>query len=229
MERRTEGRPTPVTTTPSTVQQLALLMLFVLPGLTYQFLRERFHGPVAGERDLAERVLRAIVASVAMDTIYALVAGPQLVRLVKPTTGAWFSGIAAHPRQTALVAIVLFLIVPGSGAAIVSLVKRRKSAFRFRPVPTAWDQLFRGRGSGFVRARLKGGAWVGGWYGSHGSHASAYPHAPDLYLESAYQMKPDGAFGQRVHQTGGLYFRMDDIEILEFVEGPTQKDGEGHG
>ncbi|MEV0799721.1 DUF6338 family protein [Kribbella sp. NPDC050281] len=44
--------------TPSTVLQVALLALFVLPGITYQFLRERWRGPVPFTRD-PKAVLRA--------------------------------------------------------------------------------------------------------------------------------------------------------------------------
>ncbi len=89
--------------------------------------------------------------------------------------------------------------------------------------PGAWDEFFRGRPTGFVRARLKSGAWVGGWYGKQGSYASAYPNGADLYLESAYEMRSDGSFGPRVKGTGGLYLRMEDIEVLEFVEAPPNR------
>lgn len=60
---------------PATAVQLALLVLLVLPGTTYQFVRERRRGPVPGERDLGERVLRAIVASIALDALYVVAAG----------------------------------------------------------------------------------------------------------------------------------------------------------
>lgn len=72
---------------PATVVQLALLVLLVVPGVTYQFIREHRRGPVPGERDLGERVLRAIVASIALDALYAVVAGPALVRPVRGTGG----------------------------------------------------------------------------------------------------------------------------------------------
>lgn len=49
---------------PSTLQQTIPLVLFVLPGITYQFVRERMRGPVPGGRDLAERVLRVLTASI---------------------------------------------------------------------------------------------------------------------------------------------------------------------
>ena len=55
--------------TASTFQQVVLLVLFVLPGISYQFVRERKRGPVPGERDLSECVLRAITASIALDAV----------------------------------------------------------------------------------------------------------------------------------------------------------------
>ncbi|WNI28163.1 DUF6338 family protein [Streptomyces sp. ITFR-6] len=85
---------------PSTPLQIAVLVLFVLPGVTYQFLRERWRGPVPGERDLGERVLRAVAASVVLDTLYLVAAGPRLVRFVRRTgAGAGEAVAPARPSQ----------------------------------------------------------------------------------------------------------------------------------
>jgi len=200
----------------STVQQVVLVVFFVLPGISYQFVRERMRGPVPGERDLSERVLRALTASIALDAIYLMAIGPQIVHLIRPASGPWFSTAAAQPRQAAAVSLALFVVIPAAAAWLVGLVERRRHPSRFDPVPTAWDSAFRGRSTCFVRARLKSGAWVGGWYGRH-SRASAYPNLADLYLESAYEMGDDGSFGSRVQASGGLYVRVDDVEFLEFV------------
>lgn len=203
--------------TASTIQQVVLLVLFVLPGISYQFVRERMRGPVPGERDLSERVVRALTASIALDAIYLIVAGPQIVHLIRPAGRPWFATAAAQPRQVAAVSLALFIVIPAVAAWVVGLIERRRHPSRFDPVPTAWDSAFRGRPTGFVRARLKTGMWVGGWYGRR-SRASAYPNPADLYLESAYEMGSDGSFGARVQATGGLYVSMDDVEVLEFVE-----------
>lgn len=203
--------------TPSTLQQIILLVLFVLPGVSYQFVRERMRGPVPGERNLGERVLRALAASIVLDAVYVIAAGPQLLRLIKPMGRPWFATAATQPRQTAAVSLALFFAIPAAAALAVGMIERRRHPSRFDPVPTAWDSAFRGRPTGFVRARLKTGTWVGGWYG-RGSRASAYPNPADLYLESAYEMGSDGSFGPRVQATGGLYVNMSDVEVLEFVE-----------
>lgn len=89
----------------------------------------------------------------------------------------------------------------------------------FQGTPTAWDHAFRDRRPCFVRARLKEGSWVGGWYGSR-SYASSYPQPAELLLESARLMNPDGSFGGRVNQSAGLYLRANDFDVLEFVDPP---------
>lgn len=78
------------------------------------------------------------------------------------------------------------------------------------------DYIFRRRSACFVRARLKSGPWVGGWYGLR-SHAAGYPNAADFYLESAWEMASDGSFVRRVEGTG-LYLRMDNVDYIELVQ-----------
>lgn len=203
---------------PSTVVQVVLAVLFVLPGMTYQFLRERWRGPVPGEHDLPERVLRAVVASICLDAVYALVAGPQLVRMAG-------SGAAERqPRLVGLIALLLFVVVPAAGAATVSWCQRRRLRAAYASTPTAWDHVFRDRGPCFVRARLKDGGWVGGWFGTR-SYASSYPQTTELFLQSAWRMNPDGSFADRVAGSAGVYLRAQDVDLVEFLEPPAEEDG----
>ncbi|MEV7412961.1 DUF6338 family protein [Streptomyces althioticus] len=201
---------------PSTVLQLALLVLIVLPGTVYQFLRERFRGQVPGERDLGERVLRAVVASVILDSLYLLLAGPQLIRLARDTEGTGWEVVAERPRLASLVALTLFVVVPAIAAGGVSAWEHRRLRARYRSTPTAWDHMFRTRGSCFVRARLTDGSWIGGWYGST-SYATSYPQPPELFLESAWRMNQDGSFDGRIGRTAGLHLRADNIDVLELL------------
>ncbi|MGW4030703.1 DUF6338 family protein [Streptomyces sp. NPDC004838] len=214
---------------PSTVAQLTALLLFVLPGVTYQFLRERWRGPVTGEAQLGERILRAITASVALNGLYVVIAGPALARAWAKAERSGASALfAERPRVVALWALLLFLGVPAAVAACVSYRERRHARSTYRPAPTAWDYVFghrADRGPGFVRARLKDGTWVGGWYGST-SYASGNPHSPDLYLQWSYRMGQDGSFGALVEGSDGIYLRMEDVDILELVQAPPPT-GEG--
>jgi Family of unknown function (DUF6338) len=206
--------------TASTLQQVVLLVLFALPGISYQFVRERLHGPVPGEQDLSERVLRAVTASIALDALYLIIAGPQIVHLIKPARQPWFATASADPRQAAAVALALFIAIPAGAAWTVGQVQQRHRPARFKPVPTAWDNIFRGRSACFIRAKLKSGSWVGGWYGES-SHAAAYPNPADIYLESAWEMGSDGSFVRRIQNTAGLYLRIDEVEYIEFVQAPS--------
>ncbi|MFI9811553.1 DUF6338 family protein [Saccharothrix variisporea] len=208
---------------PSTVLQAVLLVFFVLPGVTYQFLRERWRGPVPGERNLGERVLRAITASILLDSLYAIAAGPELLRLARGNRSTGWDGISQQPRVIGLWALLLFVVVPALAAGGVSLWQRRRLRARFRTTPTAWDHMFRHRGSCFVRVRLKDGTWVGGWYGS-GSYATSYPEPAELFLESAWRMNPDGSFDRRISGTAGLYVRGADADVVELVHPPVQEE-----
>jgi hypothetical protein len=208
---------------PSTVTQLALLVLLVLPGITYQFLRERWRGPAPGERDLGERVLRAVAVSVFLDAVYLVVAGPELLQLAHGPNSAIWDGFAQRPRVVGLVGLVLFIVVPAAAAAAVSWAQRHRLRASFRGTPTAWDHAFRDRRPCFVRARLKDGSWVGGWYGTR-SYATSYPQPAELFLESARRMNPDGSFGAKVNQTAGLHLLACDTDVLEFVDSPRTRE-----
>ncbi len=212
-----------MSTAPSTVLQVALLVLFVLPGVTYQFLREYWRGPVPGERKLGERVLRAVAASVVLDALYLVALGPQLVALTRGIGQDGWAGLAAGPRAAGLAGLALFVVIPAAAAAAVTYWQRRRlSTVRYRGTPTAWDQMFRQRGSCFVRLRLRDGVWIGGWYGTR-SYATSYPHPPELYLESAWLMRPDGSFHRRVEDSGGLFVRAEDTDVLEILLPPRQE------
>ncbi|WP_034486860.1 DUF6338 family protein [Actinomadura oligospora] len=211
---------------PSTVLQLALLVLVVLPGITYQFLRERLRGPVPGEQNLGERVARALVASLVLDALYLVLIGPTLVRVVRGGQKHGWSHVFREPRLTGLLGLVLFVLVPAFAAFLVTRRERRRlNAARYQATPTAWDQMFRKQGSCFVRVRMKDGSWAGGWYGKD-SYATSYPHPQELYLESAWMMDGEGAFLRRVDGSGGLFVRSADTDYLEIVRPDDTKRGD---
>ncbi|OLF10161.1 hypothetical protein BLA60_17090 [Actinophytocola xinjiangensis] len=202
---------------PSTVLQLGMLALVVLPGITYQFLRERWRGPVPGERDLGERVLRSIAASILLDTLYLVVAGPALVRLAREIGARGWDGITDQARLVGLLGLLLFIVVPAGAAGGVTWWQRRgRRAARYRGTPTAWDSMFRDSGSCFVRVRLRDGAWAGGWYGTR-SFATSYPQPAEIYLQTAWIMDRDGRFVRPIAHSGGLHVRASDVDVLELV------------
>ncbi|WHX18569.1 DUF6338 family protein [Streptomyces malaysiensis subsp. malaysiensis] len=211
---------------PTTITQVAVVLLLVLPGVTYQFVRERARGLTPGHRDLGERILRAVTAGLALNTIYVLFAGSRLVHLVYDRQRGWLTGAADNPRTAALVAILLLVVLPASAAWLVSRLSSRASRSTYDSTPTAWDNAFRHRSHCLVRARLKGGCWIGGWYGEK-SYASSYPEAADLFLQTAWAVSRTGRLERPLEQSGGIYIRMDDVELLDFIEVPlTSGDGD---
>ncbi|WP_051754942.1 DUF6338 family protein [Kitasatospora purpeofusca] len=206
-----------VSQAPATATQVAIILLLVVPGVTYQFVRERARGPVAAHRDLGERVLRALTAGLALDALYVIVAGPALTRLVHDRRQGWLTGAADNPRIAALTAMLLLLVVPACAAWIASLLGSRRSRSVYDPTPTAWDAAFRQRGHCLVRVRLKSGGWIGGWYGER-SFASAYPESADLYLQTAWAVSRAGRFEHPLELSGGIHVRMDDVEFIDFVD-----------
>lgn len=217
--------------TPSTVFQLGMLALLVLPGITYQFLRERWRGPVPGERGLGERVLRSIASSILLDTLYLIVAGPALVRLARSLGTHGWDGFVGQARLAGLLGLLLFIVIPAAAAGCVTWWQRRGTRWaRYRGTPTAWDSMFQNRGSCFVRVRLRDGAWAGGWYGTR-SYATSYPQAAEIYLQTAWVMDSDGSFVRPIKRSGGLHVRASDIDVLELVlsTDPTQFSKEKSG
>ncbi|RDS67233.1 DUF6338 family protein [Streptomyces sp. M7] len=208
---------------PTTVTQVVIVLLLVLPGVTYQFVRERARGPVPGHKDLGERILRAITAGITLDTLYVLLAGPWLVRLVYDPRRGWLTGVADSPRVTALTATTLLIVVPAAAAWLISWLSSRGSKSAYDPIPTAWDKVFQRRSHCLVRARMKSGLWVGGYYGER-SYTSGYPEASDLYLQTTWAMSGAGSFERPLPHSGGIYIRMDDVEFLDFVEAPPGGD-----
>ncbi|GAA3134909.1 DUF6338 family protein [Streptomyces rectiviolaceus] len=211
-----------MTQAPSTTFQLAVLILFVLPGAVYQFLRERWRGPIPQERTLSERILRALVASVVLDTAYLVAVGPEVLRLVRVGQGGLLHGDVPDERLrlVGLVGLALFVAVPAAAAAALSLRQRRQLRARYQGTPSAWDHIFRDRRPCFVRLRLRDGTWVGGWYGNK-SYATSYPQPRELHLESAWRMRDDGSFTERVEGTAGLHVRGADVDIVEMVDPPA--------
>ncbi|MET7787591.1 DUF6338 family protein [Streptomyces sp900116325] len=212
---------------PTTVTQVVIVLLLVLPGVTYQFVRERARGLTPGHRDLGERILRAVTAGITLDAFYFLLAGPWLLRLVYDRRRGWLTGAADSPRVAALTATTLLIVLPAVAAWLTSRLRSRGSRSTYDPVPTAWDKVFQRRSHCLVRARLKSGSWIGGYYGER-SYTSGYPEAADLYLQTTWAVSETGLFERPLEHSGGIYIRMDDVEFLDFVEvPPVTEDGDG--
>jgi hypothetical protein len=101
--------------TPSTLTQVAILVAFVLPGSVYQAVRARLAGEVPANRDLSNRILRALAASVVLDGLYGIVLGPTLARLIggnSQSTGPARHWLIDHVRPVSLLGLLLLFVAP---------------------------------------------------------------------------------------------------------------------
>ncbi|MGL4299531.1 MAG: DUF6338 family protein [Candidatus Neomicrothrix subdominans] len=208
---------------PSTIDQLFVVLLFVLPGSVYQFVRTRLRGPAPDDASAVNRVLRALGVSALLVSLYAAIAGPYLVALIGETQGS-----AAHRatriREIGLWGVVLLIAIPAALAVIDHLRRRHLRMpqwlrVAYDPTPSAWDFAFTNRGETYIRLLTTDDRWLGGWWGE-GSWVSGYPEPREIFISMAYQMEANGTFGDPIEGSGGLYIRCDDIRAVEFI-GPS--------
>lgn len=193
--------------------QIAIVVLFFVPGSIYLWTYERFVGRLALTG--TERLLRAVTMSAIVYAFFSV----WLVRLAtRSLTGnlALWEGVAAG--------LILLLGAPFVLGIGVSQVRRRGLTFRWlgwltsmHPAPTAWDFAFEGAGGAFLRMKLKNGTFVGGTFGE-GSFASSYPEPPSVFLERAWHLDEEGRFVEPLDGSRGLYIGLDDVESVEWLE-----------
>jgi hypothetical protein len=219
---------------PTTLQAVLALVLIVLPGAIYLWGFEREAGKWA--IGISDTILRFVAASAVFQALYAAplyvlyerYVHHEVVRLGRVD----FDDPLADGHVPWWLAVVPLAYI-GLPAILGTLVGRsvrsdKPYAERFarimagsNPAPRAWDDLFAGRPSGTVRARLKTDlSWVGGFFGAD-SYAAGYPEVPqDVLLERSYKMGSDGSFvqenGEFVLIGSRLLIRFEEIDFLEF-------------
>jgi hypothetical protein len=160
---------------PDTLDAVGIFLLLVLPGATYVWAFEREVGRWG--ITLVDRTLRFGVFSTVFLAVFAFPIQYVLISaLGDPPQGG--EAVSLPDRLLSgerldwwlYLVPVLYVGIPlAAGLAVGQGVRAgKKWAFRIAgrgPAPRAWDYLF-GRGpSGVIRARLKDGSWIGGYFG----------------------------------------------------------------
>lgn len=209
---------------PTTFQAAAVITIGLLPGALYVWSFERQAGRY-GIR-LSDRVFRfvggsAILLALFAAPLYWLYSNYGLLLLAGEPLPAWMAFVP-----------IAYVIVPIVSGTVVGYGLRQH--WRWvrvlagpDPAPRAWDYLFQYNVDGWIRCRLKSGTWIGGAYANaHGrrSYAAGYPESQDIYLAASVDLDPEtGAFQLDDQENprlgdGGLLFRWDEVEYLEFIE-----------
>jgi hypothetical protein len=204
---------------PTSVTQLLLLLLFVVPGFVYQAVRISVRGRLPLDIELSTRIVRAVVSSGIFALVYLAILGQHLIDAAH-ATGYGF----AHPRVGALLALLGGIAVP----ALLALVRlppwkwlqdlsaRLPQVTKYDPTPTAWDKTFQSIGECFIRILNSDGRWVAGYYGPS-SYATSYPEPHQLFLEKAFQVSDDGTIGEEIEGSQGVLVDCSGIQLLQVV------------
>jgi hypothetical protein len=215
-------------TIPSSVTQLLVVLVLVVPGFVYQAVRIRIVGRKPGDTDLPTRILRAIVISTVFALVYVFALGPEIT-----TTAQAQAELADHTRRSALLGFVAAFVVPTltaillnrsqidlklNGAFFKHPIKtiRAEEWTRYDPRPSSWDVAFEGASVGFVRVRMADGTWVAGYYGPN-SYASSHPDARNLFLELAYEVDATGKIGDAITSSAGLVIDCTNALVVELL------------
>jgi hypothetical protein len=211
---------------PETALGLLLLVVAVLPGLTYTLAFERQAG--AYGVTLADRTLRFIAVS----AVFHLIAGWPEYWVWRVTIG---SGGPLDAREFAILwgAAVLLLVLPAIAGTVVGqayvhrddrpLWQRTLLRWAIGPelAPRAWDDFFSERPATYLRVRTVDGTTHAGLFAS-GSYAAGFPQQPDLLLEDAWRIDADS--GELIESLGyPLYIAAGQIAWMEIV--PPQRPG----
>lgn len=214
---------------PETALGLLVLVVAVLPGLTYTLAFERRAG--AYGVTLADRTLRFIAVS----AVFHVLAGWPEYWVWRTTLGRP-GPILAGEFAILWGAAVLLLVLPAVTGSVVGQVyvhrddrprwQREVLRWTIGPelAPRAWDDFFSDRPATYLRVRTVDGTTHAGLFASQ-SYAAGFPEQPDLLLEEAWSLDPES--GELLASLGyPLYIAPGRISWMEIV--PPQRPGSEH-
>lgn len=217
---------------PTSVFQLAAVLLLAVPGIVYTAARRRLIGPTPEDQAFSVRLTRAVAVSVILDLTYLLILSPWLVKLQsrRLTAEDGINAIAAQPQLPAAITLAALVIIPTT-IAILGQVRLRKP-FRllrpltiapiYHPTPSAWDRSAPDRGRAFVRIFTEDERWVGGWLGA-GSYVSTYPQPRDIFIDVEWKMSGSGDFLEPVPDSLGIFLPLTGKERVAWIAMPPQQ------
>lgn len=193
---------------PATIETLLLALAALVPGFVWYrasalFVTKARHPEKAWLLEILTR--SCVVHAVSGGALYWIA-----VSGMHKTSPFWFvwsiSGI--------IFGVPLALTLVG---VLFAAVAFRIPPKLIRPAPEAWDFRFIRSNPCWVRARLKDGKCVGGYFGKL-SAASSDTDKRDIFIEYAWEISENGAFLRAIPDTEGIWIRGDDVQMIEFLK-----------
>lgn len=212
-------------TVPTDAWAIGAYLSLLVPGIVFIAVRARLRGFVKVDTQVGARVLLAFVVSAIFAAVYAAIYGPYVLTRMstaapptRPEVLGWscaYLGLAiAVPALTAW----LLYRPDGSAERAWNWLKNRNGGARFESIPTAWDLGATRTTAGWVRVRLAQSDWIGGRFEGR-SYFSTYPEPRDLFIQEQWKLADDGAFLEPVEGAAGVWVRIQDEYIVEWVHG----------
>ena len=231
---------------PSTVSQVVVMLVALVPGITYRAMRVRVTGRNPNDASLSHRALRAFVSSVMFVSAYAICFSKDFDSLIDAPgdRSARFLAFVVVAGGLAVPALVGLLV--NALAAAISAARDRMYAKRFDPgtplgkrlrriawveqyvVGTMdelrpWDARVPGRAPCYVRIRKSDGTFLMGFLDAAG-HVSTYPDSPALFMAVQYDVDETGAPQEQTPGTKGIWYQLAPGDIVEFIEASPEQD-----
>ena len=209
----------------STFQALAVTILALLPGALFTWKLEQQTGPWG--IGLSDRVLRFVGSSAIFLAIAAPLAWWFYVHELRSGRLLSHDGV---PWLLWLVPLGYVGVPVLAGAVVGAAARRNQHWVRLilgpAPAPHAWDRVFSGSRSAWIRLKLKEpGGWLMGAYAPAGrgpdSYAAGHPDGGDLYLTDTIELNPEtgrplpGPDGRPKLRGYGLLIRWDEVAYME--------------
>jgi hypothetical protein len=197
----------------------------------YAVVRRKRKGFGPDDLTIDTRIAQALLISVLLSSAYVALGW------------AWLDGLAiidgetvtiVNPLGLGLTVLVACALVPAGLAWLLNLpyeIRRWREGdtgwkllwrwklertIRASSIPTAWDAAASRPHHRMVRVQFPDGRWIGGFYGP-GSFVSTFPQPRDIYISHQYEMSEDGQFLSPLERTGGVWLRIRDEHIVEFL------------
>ncbi|GHU60843.1 hypothetical protein FACS189445_1380 [Spirochaetia bacterium] len=176
-----------------TVENIKSIILFVAPG----FISLKVWGLI--HSNLRFRISESLIEAVIYSSWNAV----------------FFLGVfeVLNKVNPILAYAVIFICLPVIWPILFNLVAKIPY-LRARLTPTSWDHVFNEREDCFILLHMKNGQMLGGLY-SGNSFASSYPEKKDLYLSQLWKIDEEGAFKEKVENSGGLLVNFEEVTYIE--------------
>jgi hypothetical protein len=213
---------------PTSMTQLLVVLVVIVPGFVYQGVRIKLRGQTPGDAELSTRIMTAIVASTMFGLAYAVAAGPTVVEAAQGQ-----GEVLACPREYALAGLAAAFVIPSLTAVGWNALRnweraqdwvekiRPKRWTRVDPRPAGWDVAFQDRAPCHVRVMMRDGTWVAGWFGED-SYASGWPDPQTLFLQTIYAVEDDGTIGAQVEGSIGAVIDCREAVLVELLQPPEE-------